>query len=102
MFLLEIGFLLGVAVFCALGWARAIRRVEIAQRKEEARDQSQLIFDERVRLAEDVGRFGTWAWDPVSELFSLSAGAASMNGLGNRPMEVTGAELYATVHADDR
>ena len=46
--------------------------------------------------------FGTWAWDPASELFALSAGAAAINGLGNQPIEVTGAELYATVHPDDR
>ncbi len=53
-------------------------------------------------MAEQAARFGTWAWDPATELFALSAGAAAVNGLGNQPLELTGAELYATVHPDDR
>lgn len=102
MMVLGIGFLLGLSAFCAFGWARANRWLKIARRNEQTREQGYRIFDERVRLAEEVGRFGTWAWDPASEFFSVSAGAASISELGNRPVEITGPELYATVHADDR
>ena len=102
MILLEFGFLLGVVAFCAVGWARANRRLETAWLKGQSREQVHLVFEERVRLAEEVGRFGTWAWNPASELFSLSAGCAEITGLGNRAIEVTEEELYATVHGDDR
>ena len=60
------------------------------------------MIQERVRLAELTARFGTWAWNPVNEQFALSAGAAAISGLGNQPVELLGAELYATVHPDDR
>ena len=63
--------------------------------KGTAPEQGHRAIEERIRLAEQTARFGTWAWDPVSQLFALSEGAAVLSGLGNQPVEVTGAELYA-------
>jgi signal transduction histidine kinase/DNA-binding response OmpR family regulator len=100
--LLAIGLLLGLAAFCAAGWARASRRLATARRNEHTREQGHRAIGDRVRLAEQEACFGTWTWDPASEIFALSAGAAALNGFGNQPVEVTGAELYATVHPDDR
>ncbi len=102
MTILEVGLLLGLTAFCAVGWARTGRRLATARRNEEAREHGYRIIEERVKLAEQTACFGTWAWDPARELFTLSAGAAATNGLGNQPVEVSGAELYATVHPDDR
>jgi signal transduction histidine kinase/CheY-like chemotaxis protein len=99
---LETGLLLGLAAFCAVGWARARWRLATALRKEQTREQGQRMIEERVRVAEQTARFGTWAWDPNTELFALSGGAAAINGLGDQPVEVTPAQLYATVHPDDR
>ena len=53
-------------------------------------------------MAEQAAAFGTWEWEPVSDLFTLSAGAAAMSGLGDQSIRVTSEELYATVHPDDR
>jgi PAS domain S-box-containing protein len=100
--LLEVGLLLGLVAFCAVGWARTSRRLATARQREQTREQGHQVVEARVRLAEQIARFGTWAWDPASELFALSGGAAVLSGLGNEPVEVTGAELYATVHPDDR
>jgi signal transduction histidine kinase/CheY-like chemotaxis protein len=100
--ILEVGLLIGLVAFCAAGWARTSRRLTTARRNEAAREQGYRIIEERVKLAEQTACFGTWAWDPARELFTLSGGAAAINGLGNQPVEVSGAELYATVHPDDR
>jgi PAS domain S-box-containing protein len=100
--LLGTGLLLGLMVSCAAGWARASRRLAATRRNEETRERSYRVIQERVGLAEQTARFGTWAWDPASDLFTLSGGAAVINGLGNEPVEVTGASLYASVHPDDR
>jgi PAS domain S-box-containing protein len=100
--LLEAGLLLGLVAFCAVGWAHTSRRLATARRNQQTREQRYRVIEERVRLAEEIARFGTWAWDPASELFALSGGAAALSGLGNNPVEVTGEELYATVHPDDR
>ena len=99
---LEIGLLLGLALFCAAGWARTNQRLVTARRNEQSREQGYRAIEERIRLAEQTARFGTWAWDPVTELFSLSEGGAVISGLGNQPVEVTSAGLYASVHPDDR
>jgi PAS domain S-box-containing protein len=99
---LEVGLLLGLVAFCAGGWVRTSRRLAAARRHEQAREQGYRAIEERVRQAEQIAQFGTWAWDPASELFALSGGAAALSGLGNEPMEVTGVELYTTVHPDDR
>jgi signal transduction histidine kinase/CheY-like chemotaxis protein len=100
--LLELGLLLGLAAFCAAGWARASGRLGIARRNEQALQQSHHAMEERIRLAEQTAGFGTWTWDPRSDLIVFSGGAAAINGFGNHPMEVTSAELYATVPPEDR
>ena len=46
-------------------------------------------------LAELVARFGTWSWDPTTDLVMLSGGAAEINEMGHEPITVTVAELYA-------
>jgi signal transduction histidine kinase/DNA-binding response OmpR family regulator len=99
---LGIGLLLGLAVFCAVGWVRTSRLLAIARRNEQTREQGHRVIGDRVRLAEQTARFGTWTWDPASGIFALSEGAAVMNGFGPQPVEVTAAELYATVHPDDQ
>ena len=98
---LLLGLMLGLAVFCAIGWARTSRQLANARRKASAPDRGYRAIEERVRLAEQTARFGTWAWDPVSQLFALSEGAAVISGLSNQSVEVTSAELYASVHPDD-
>src|SRR5688572_12331411 len=98
--LVELGLLLGLAC-CAVGWARANVRVAAGRRNELTREQGRAM-EERIRLAEQTALFGTWAWDPSTELIALSAGAAAINGFGNQPVEITTANLYATVHPDDR
>ena len=98
--LVELGLLLGLAAFCAVGWARASGR--LATRRNEKTPDQGFAVEERIRLAEQTARFGTWAWDPATELIALSEGAATVNGLGNKPVQVTTADLYATVHPDDR
>ncbi|MEP7309029.1 MAG: response regulator [Acidobacteriota bacterium] len=85
---IAVGFLLGLAAFCAGGWLHAIRRLAHQRRNSS--------------LIELTAGFGTWAWYPATKLFALSAGAAAINGLGNEPTEVTAATLYSTVHPDDR
>jgi signal transduction histidine kinase/CheY-like chemotaxis protein len=99
---LAIGLLLGFAAFCAVGWVRSSRRLTAVRRSEKAREQRHRAIGDSVRVAEQEARFGTWTWDSAGGVFALSAGAAVMNGFGNEPVEVTGAELYATVHPDDR
>ena len=101
-FLFVNGLLLGLAAFCAVGWAVARRRLTTARRNEEQREQGHRVVEDRVRLAEHAARFGTWDWDPTTDLFALSAGAASLSELGQGPREVSGRELDATVHPDDR
>jgi PAS domain-containing protein len=98
---LQLGLALGLAAFCAVGWANTSRRLANARRKTPTPGRSYRAIEERVRLAEQTARFGTSAWDPVSQLFALSEGAAVISGLGNQPVEVTSAELYASVHHDD-
>jgi len=85
---IALGFLLGLAAFCAGGWVHARRRLANERRNSG--------------LAELTAGFGTWAWNPATKLFTLSAGAAAVQGLGDQPVDVTEATLYATVHHDDR
>jgi signal transduction histidine kinase/CheY-like chemotaxis protein len=99
--LLEMALGLGL-VLCAVGWARSSRRLATTRRHEQVRELGYQAILARVRQAEKTAGFGTWAWDPTTELFALSEGAALVNQLGTLPMELTGAELYATVHSDDR
>jgi signal transduction histidine kinase/DNA-binding response OmpR family regulator len=95
------GGLLALTAFTTVGWMRVNRRLAAA-RRHMARDQADRAIGDRIRLAEQIARFGTWSWDPVSGLVTLSGGAAEINGLGKDPVQVTVAELYATVHPDDR
>jgi signal transduction histidine kinase/CheY-like chemotaxis protein len=100
--LIALALLFGLAVSFAVGWMRTIRLLANTQRNNRDREHGYQVTIERFRLAELTAGFGTWAWNPASERFALSAGAATINGLGEQPMEVTGDELYATVHPDDR
>ena len=93
--------LLGSTAVCAVGWARTRRRLAAARQEQQAREQAYLVFEDRVRLAEQTAALGTWAWNPTTQLAALSAGAASINRLGNQPIELTLDELYATVHPSD-
>jgi len=72
----------------------AIERLRSAQ---HARD-----FEERFALAERAAEFGIWEWDPASNLFHLSEGAARCLGTGLHAGRVTTEQLYAGVHPDDR
>ena len=92
--------LLGLAL-CALGWLRESRRLATARREAQAREQHHRIMEARVAVAEQTARFGIWAWDPASGAFSLSEGAAAINGLGDKAVDVTGDDLHR-VHPDDR
>ena len=94
--------LLGLTAVCAAGWARTRRRLAAARHDERTREQAYRVFEDRVRLAERTAALGTWAWDPTTQLFALSAGAARVNRLGDQAIELTGDELYATVHPLDR
>jgi PAS domain S-box-containing protein len=96
------GLLCALAAWCGSGWWLARRRLADARNREEARDQAHRATEDRVRLAEQVARFGTWSWDPTTDLITLSGGAADISGIGHDAVEITVAELYATVHPDDR
>ena len=72
----------------------AIERLRWAQR---ARD-----FEARFALAEHAAGFGIWEWDPTSNVFDLSDGTARAMGDGIKPGYISGEQLYATVHPDDR
>ena len=100
--LIGLSLLLGLAVLCAAGWAYTSLRMANVERNSRIRELEYQITVERFRLAELTAGFGTWAWNPTTERFALSAGAATINGLGEQPIELTAAELYDTVHADDR
>jgi signal transduction histidine kinase/DNA-binding response OmpR family regulator len=100
--LIELSLLLGLAVFCAIGWMRVSRLLATERRNSQIRAQDYERVAERVRLAELTAGFGTWAWDPVTELFAMSTGAAVINGFGNEALKMSASEVYATVHADDR
>jgi signal transduction histidine kinase/DNA-binding response OmpR family regulator len=96
------GFLIAVTLWSLLGWWRANRRLAEARERDVARDQSFRTIEDRVRLAEQVARFGTWSWEPSSDSITLSGGAAEISGLGHDARQVTFDELYATIHPDDR
>jgi signal transduction histidine kinase/DNA-binding response OmpR family regulator len=96
------GFLVLAAAVSIYGWWRANRRlIEISQR-DEVRERAHIAIDERIRIAEQVGRFGTWSWDRATGLVTLSGGAAELNGFGGEAVEVSLESLYASVHPDDR
>jgi len=59
-------------------------------------------YAERFELAEKAAAFGIWEWDPSTDLFTLSQGSALMSGFGQRSLQVTAEEIYATVHPDDQ
>jgi signal transduction histidine kinase/CheY-like chemotaxis protein len=99
--LLHDGLLVGVAVLSGLGWARAQRRLSVAKRRDVARDKAARAIEKRIRLAEQIARFGTWSWDATTDQFTLSAGAARIQGLGDEAAVLTEAEVFATVHPDD-
>jgi signal transduction histidine kinase/DNA-binding response OmpR family regulator len=99
MLYLWTGVVLGFAASAGFGWSRARRR--LLEQTDAAREQTRAI-EKRVRLAEQVARFGTWSWNPQTGLVALSGGAAEVNCLGSEPIEVSVSELYATVHPDDR
>jgi PAS domain S-box-containing protein len=91
-----------LAAFLAAQWMRASRLLAAARRNEESRERRNRVIEERNRLAEQAANFGIWEWDPVTDLFTLSEGASAITGFGHRPMQVTGTELYSTVHPEDR
>jgi signal transduction histidine kinase/CheY-like chemotaxis protein len=72
----------------------AIERLRWSQR---ARD-----FEERFALAERAAEFGIWEWDPSTDSFHLSEGAARFLGTGVKAGRVTTEQLYVGVHPDDR
>ena len=97
----DAGLVVLTGVFGLLWW-RAGRRVQDTAPLEQERRTGSRAIEDQVRLAERVARFGTWSWDPVSGLTTLSGGAAEMIGLGQDAAQVTIDQLYATVHPDDR
>jgi PAS domain S-box-containing protein len=92
----------GFSVVCAAGWGLTYRRLRSSRRHQVAREEVYRVSAERVSHAEQAAALGTWAWDPDTKLFALSAGAARITGLGEKPIEVSGEELYAAVHPLDR
>ena len=93
--------LLALSLWCAYGWWRANRRLAEARIREDARAEAHRASEDRLRIAELVARFGTWSWDPATDVVTMSGGGAAINAMGNEPVTVTVAELYATVHPDD-
>src|SRR5580658_8346832 len=57
---------------------------------------------ERLNLAETVARFGIWECDFQKDIMTLSAGLALMMERSMSQFQLTRAEFYAMVHADDR
>jgi signal transduction histidine kinase/CheY-like chemotaxis protein len=96
------GFLLLTTAVAVIGWVRAHRSLAAAQRRADARESASQAAETRVRLAEQVARFGTWSWDAGSNLYTLSGGAARIQDLGQDTRQFAIEELYETVHPEDR
>jgi len=91
-----------LAAVAVVGWIFTGRRLAAARRAAEDGDRTSGTIGERVRLAEQVARFGTWSWDPATGRFTLSGGAADLCGLGHDPVDVGVEALYTTIHPEDR
>jgi PAS domain S-box-containing protein len=87
---------------CGFGWWRASRRLEQAALIEQTRQQAARATKEQFGLAERAARFGTWSLDADAGLVTLSGGAAKISGLGDDKVQIPVADLYTTVHPDDR
>ena len=100
--LLYDGLLVGLAAVGGLGWARARWEQAAARRKDAARDEASRAIEKRIRLAEQVARFGTWSFDIAKQTATLSGGAAHIQEFGDEPIELTLDQLYATASPEDR
>ena len=94
--------LLGGVALASAGWARASRRLSALQQQEAAQQDVSQESKNRIRLAERAGRFGTWSWDKTTAVFTMSEGAAHIQELGEDVRSLTPADLYQSVHPDDR
>ena len=55
----------------------------------------------RMRLAEQIAKFGVWEIDLQDQTVALSEGAALLHGFDEIPIRVAIAELHSRVHPDD-
>src|SRR6185503_16958755 len=77
------------ALTCASGWLFASRRLR-------------LVNQEVLALAEESAGFGVWEHDVVSNIITLSAGAARLSGYAPLAGQRTADELLERIHPDDR
>jgi PAS domain S-box-containing protein len=93
------------ALFCALGWLRARRRVESNQRQSLERERQSLERErqslERRSVAEQAAHFGIWELDVPSGVVVLSAGAALLSGLPPTLKRTTPSKIRRSIHPDD-
>ena len=81
----------------AAGEAMARRRIEREKKEAEAA----LRRSERhLRLAQKIGRMGSWSWDVGTDSFFWSDHVYEMLGYGDKPPAGEAAALF--VHPDDR
>jgi PAS domain S-box-containing protein len=77
------------AAVCAAGWLVTSRRLR-------------LVHQDVLTLAEESAGFGVWEQDLVSNIISLSAGAARLSGYDAVACQKTADELLERIHPEDR
>ena len=78
-----------LAVACSAGWLVSSRRIR-------------LVNQDVLALAEESAGFGVWEHDLVSNIITLSAGAARLSGDAPVECQRTADELLERIHRDDR
>jgi len=92
------GPLILVAIGSGLATLIGIHRDELERERQEALRTS----EERLLLALDASRMGTWEWDPASSQVHSSERAQAIFGLGARSFDGTPEGYLRTVHPEDR
>jgi len=91
------GPLLLVAIGSGLAIMLMIHRDELERERQEALRAS----EERLLLALDASRMGTWEWDPVAREVHSSERAQAIFGLPGKTFDGTQAGYLRMVHPDD-
>jgi PAS domain S-box-containing protein len=87
-----------VAISSGLSTILMAHRDELEHIRQEALRTS----EERLRLALDAARMGTWEWDPASGEVSTSENGEAMFGLPPHTFDGTPAGYLRSVHREDR
>lgn len=64
--------------------------------------EAKRVGDERLRLALDAARLGTWDWNLATDLINWNPRQFELFGIRPEDFRGTGAQALATIHPDDR